>query len=315
MTIVLYALTAILYGSLSVAAWRSRRRIAQTAGEALSARPQSLSQRDRLLLACALAVHGLVLEQTVFPEGAMIYGFAFALSAMLWLGVLMYWIESLFFPLDGLRMLVLPIAFVASLMPLIFGGVKVLPYSADLMFKLHFLVANVAYGLLALAAAHAALMLLVERRLHAARGARASVRPESRAGLRAAARMDPGAPALDAGPDHWANTWLDALPPLLTLEKLLFRLITAGFFVLTLALVSGILFSEQLFHRPLRFDHKTVFAVLSWFMFGGVLAGRTLYGWRGRTALRWVLASFGALLLAYVGSRFVLEVLLHRSVV
>jgi ABC-type uncharacterized transport system permease subunit len=309
MIIVLYALTAILYGSLSVAAWRSRRRIAQAPGEALSARPQSLSPRDRTLLACALAVHGLVLAQTVFPEGAMIYGFAFALSAMLWLGVLIYWIESLFFPLDGLRMLVLPIAFVASLMPLMFGGVKVLPYSADLMFKLHFLVANVAYGLLALAAAHAALMLLVERRLHAARGARAGARPEGRTGLRTTA------PSLDAEADHWANNWLDALPPLLTLEKLLFRLITAGFIVLTLALVSGILFSEQLFHRPLRFDHKTVFAVLSWLMFGGVLAGRTLYGWRGRTALRWVLASFGALLLAYVGSRFVLEVLLHRPVI
>jgi ABC-type uncharacterized transport system permease subunit len=309
MIIVLYALTAILYGSLSVAAWRSRRRFAQAPGEVLSARPQSLSRRDRTLLGCALALHGLVLEQTVFPEGAMIYGFAFALSAMLWLGVLIYWIESLFFPLDGLRMLVLPVAFVASLMPLMFGGVKVLPYSADLMFKLHFLVANVAYGLLALAAAHAALMLLVERRLHAARGVRTPPRP--------ALRMDPRAPApmLDVEADHWANNWLDALPPLLTLEKLLFRLITAGFFVLTLALVSGILFSEQLFHRPLRFDHKTVFAVLSWLMFGSVLAGRTLYGWRGRTALRWVLASFGALLLAYVGSRFVLEVLLHRPVI
>jgi ABC-type uncharacterized transport system permease subunit len=319
MIIVLYALTAILYGSLSVAAWRSRLRIAQAPGEALSARPQSLSQRDRALLACALAAHGLVLEQTVFPEGAMIYGFAFALSAMLWLGVLIYWIESLFFPLDGLRMLVLPIAFVASLMPLMFGGVKVLPYSADLMFKLHFLVANVAYGLLALAAAHAALMLLVERRLHAARGGRGGMRPGlktiPRTIPRATPRMDPRGPVLDAEVDHWSNNWLDALPPLLTLEKLLFRLITAGFIVLTLALVSGILFSEQLFHRPLRFDHKTVFAVLSWLMFGGVLAGRTLYGWRGRTALRWVLASFGALLLAYVGSRFVLEVLLHRPVI
>jgi ABC-type uncharacterized transport system permease subunit len=309
MIIVLYALTAILYGSLSVAAWRSRRHFTDTVAEALSARPQSLSPRDRSLIAAALIAHGLLLELTIFPEGAMIYGFAFALSAMLWLGVVIYWIESLFFPLDGLRMLVLPVAFVASVFPLVFGGVKVLPYSADLMFKLHFLVANVAYGLLALAAAHAALMLLVERRLHAARNARGAVRPDSRAGLRA------GAGARDTEIDHWANTWLDALPPLLTLEKLLFRLIAAGFVVLTLALVSGIVFSEQLFHQPLRFDHKTVFAVLSWVMFGGIVAGRTLYGWRGRSALRWVLASFGALLLAYVGSRFVLEVLLHRPVV
>jgi ABC-type uncharacterized transport system permease subunit len=308
MIIVLYALTALLYGTLAASAWRARLRFAQMPGDVLGVAPQSLAPRDRVMLAAALAAHGVLLELTIFPEGEMVYGFAFALSAMLWLGVLIYWIESLFFPLDGLRMVALPIAFVASLLPLMFQGVKVLPYSADLLFKLHFVVANVAYGLLALAAAHAALMLLVERRLHAARSARVSLaRPDSRAALRAATR--------DPSLDHWASHWLDALPPLLTLEKLLFRLIWAGFVVLTLALASGILFSEQLFHRPLRFDHKTVFAVASWIMFGGVLMGRSFYGWRGRTALRWVLASFVALLLAYVGSRFVLEVLLHRPVV
>jgi ABC-type uncharacterized transport system permease subunit len=69
-----------------------------------------------------------------------------------------------------------------------------------------------------------------------------------------------------------------------------------------------------LLHRAFSFDHKTVFALLSWLMFGGLLIGRQLYGWRGRAALRWVLASFASLLLAYVGSRFVLEVLLHRAV-
>ena len=308
MIIVLYALTALLYGTLSASAWRSRLRFADVPGDVLGIAPQSLAPRDRALLGAALVTHGVLLELTIFPEGEMVYGFAFALSAMVWLGVLIYWIESLFFPLDGLRMLALPVAFVSCLLPLMFGGVKVLPYSADLLFKLHFLVANMAYGLLALAAAHAALMLLVERRLHAVRGARVSLaRPDSRAALRAATR--------DPSLDHWASNWLDALPPLLTLEKLLFRLIWAGFVLLTLALVSGILFSEQLFHQPLRFDHKTIFAVLSWVMFGGVLAGRMFNGWRGRTALRWVLASFVALLLAYVGSRFVLEVLLHRPVV
>jgi len=95
----------------------------------------------------------------------------------------------------------------------------------------------------------------------------------------------------------------------------LFRLISAAFVLLTLTLVSGVLFSEQLLGRPLTFDHKTVFAVLSWVMFGGLLTARKVSGWRGRAALRWVLASFVALLLAYVGSRFVLEVLLHRPVV
>src|ERR1700743_3889135 len=135
MIIVLYALTALLYGTLAASAWRARLRFAQMPGDVLGVAPQSLAPRDRVMLAAALAAHGVLLELTIFPEGEMVYGFAFALSAMLWLGVLIYWIESLFFPLDGLRMLVLPIAFVASLMPLIFGGVKVPPYLADLMLQ------------------------------------------------------------------------------------------------------------------------------------------------------------------------------------
>jgi ABC-type uncharacterized transport system permease subunit len=172
----------------------------------------------------------------------------------------------------------------------------VLSYAADPLFKLHFLIANVAYGLFVIAALHAVLMLLVERRLHAMRGG----------GL---ARQSA------ASNNGWLSSWLDTLPPLLTLETLLFRLIGAGFVLLTLTLVSGMLFNEQLLDRALQLDHKTVFALLSWVMFGALLTARKVSGWRGRAALRWVLASFVALLLAYVGSRFVFEVLLHRPVV
>ena len=106
---------------------------------------------------------------------------------------------------------------------------------------------------------------------------------------------------------------LAALPPLLTMERLLFRVILAGFAFLTLTLLTGIVFSETLFGRAMKFDHKTVFAVASWFIFAALLAGRYFYGWRGRPALRWTLAGFVALLLAYVGSRFVLEVILRRG--
>ena len=314
MDIVLYALTALLYGGLAVAGWRSHRNAAARpvldsvvplpagasaadarAGFAGSA-ASGMSSSGRALLFVALLAHGVLLHTTIFPQNAMVFGFAFALSAMFWLGAGIYWIESFFFPLDGLRLLVLPLACVASLLPLAFNGVRVLPYSAAPMFKLHFLIANIAYGLFAIAALHAVLMLLVERRLHAMRGGIAQ-RHVAAAG------------------NGWLSSWLDTLPPLLTLEKLLFRLIGAGFVLLTLTLVSGILFSEQLVDRALRLDHKTVFAILSWVMFGALLTARKVSGWRGRAALRWVLASFVALLLAYVGSRFVFEVLLHRAVV
>ncbi|MBB5457386.1 MULTISPECIES: cytochrome C assembly family protein [Paraburkholderia] len=307
MDIVLYALTALLYGGLAVAGWRSHRHAAvrpllesvpPLPGHAANAGAlvaSGMSAPGRALLFVALLAHGVLLHSTIFPQNAMVFGFAFALSAMFWLGAGIYWIESFFFPLDGLRLLVLPLACVASLLPLAFGGVRVLPYAAAPMFKLHFLIANIAYGLFAIAALHAVLMLAVERRLHSMRGGLAQRHA-----------------AADNG---WWSSWLDALPPLLTLEKLLFRLIGAGFVLLTLTLLSGILFSEQLIDRALRLDHKTVFAILSWVMFGALLTARKVSGWRGRAALRWVLASFVALLLAYVGSRFVFEVLLHRPVV
>ena len=87
----------------------------------------------------------------------------------------------------------------------------------------------------------------------------------------------------------------------------------APFAGLTLTLVTGVLFAETLFGQALRVDHKTVFAFISWLLFGGLLVGRRLWGWRGRVALRWTLAGFVALMLAYVGSRFVIEVVLHRA--
>ena len=96
------------------------------------------------------------------------------------------------------------------------------------------------------------------------------------------------------------------------MERLLFRLIHIAFVLLTLTLISGIFFSEALFGKALTFNHKTVFAIVSWLIFAALLLGRHLRGWRGKVALRWTLSGFVALLLAYVGTRFVLEVILGR---
>lgn len=310
MVIVLYALTALLYCGLAWHGWATRHpRVAATTGQsggsatavlvagggippAGGAHGEGRPAWWHVLMLAALASHGMLLHETIFPAERMMFGFAFALSAMLWLGVGIYWIESFFFSLAGLGLIVIPVALVASLMPLAFPGAQILGYAARPLFKLHFIIANVAYGLFTLAAFHAFLMLLAERRLHGFRHAPAR----------------PSAPQ----PGQWLGRWLDLLPPLLTLEKLLFRLIGAGFVLLTLTIGSGLLFSEELFGRAFRLDHKTVFALISWAMFGGILAGRIFRGWRGKVALRWVIASFGILLLAYVGSRFVIEVVLHR---
>jgi ABC-type uncharacterized transport system permease subunit len=96
--------------------------------------------------------------------------------------------------------------------------------------------------------------------------------------------------------------------PLLGLEKLTFRFLAAGFVVLSVTLILGWWFSN-----PWRWDHKTVFSMLAWAVFAALLVGRQVFGWRGRQALRWLYAGTGLLLLAYVGSRFVIEVLLERT--
>jgi ABC-type uncharacterized transport system permease subunit len=97
--------------------------------------------------------------------------------------------------------------------------------------------------------------------------------------------------------------------PLLRLERLTFQFVTAGFSLLTATLVLGWWFSD-----PWRWDHKSVFSVLAWLVFAGLLTGRQAFGWRGRRAVQWLYAGVVLLLLGYAGSRFVLEVLLKRPV-
>lgn len=101
-----------------------------------------------------------------------------------------------------------------------------------------------------------------------------------------------------------------ALPPLDALEKVMFRLIGAGFVLLTLALFTGFVFVTNLFAQHLF--QKTVLSIIAWVLFGVLLIGRVRYGWRGRSAVRWTLSGFGVLALAYFGSKFVLEYLLGR---
>lgn len=272
--ILLHLAAAALYAGLAVHFWHTRWR-----GPALDEPITGIAPWERIILLAAVLVHGTTLVDELFPGNAMRFGFSVALSLILWLAIALYWIESLYARMDGLQMLGLPLAAVCVLLPGIFPGQHLLPNADSPVFRAHFLMAMLAYSLFTLAALHAVLMAVAEKRLH--RG-----------------RLTP---------------LLAGLPPLLTMEALLFRLIHVAFTLLTLTLASGILFSEALFGKPFPFNHKTVFATLSWLIFAALLMGRQLRGWRGRTALRWTLAGFAALLLAYVGSRFVLEVILGRA--
>jgi ABC-type uncharacterized transport system permease subunit len=280
--IVIHVVASALYAALALHFWNTRWRAGAAAPGGLREGPRTgLRAWERAAIMLPLALHGGLLYAEVFARAELRFGFAYALSAMLWLAVLFYWLESFIYDLDAMQPPVLALAALTVPLPALFpGSAAIGAYAASTEFRLHLVLAMLAYSLFTIAILHAVLMAVAERRLH---------------------RRDGGAGAA-----------LGALPPLLTLERLLFRLIGAAFVLLTLTLATGIAFSETLFGRALRFDHKTVFAVLSWLTFGGLLAGRWLYGWRGRTALRWTLTGFVFLILAYVGSRFVLEVILAR---
>ena len=113
---------------------------------------------------------------------------------------------------------------------------------------------------------------------------------------------------------HTAGKFLArTLPPLLTLEQLLFSCVATGFALLTAALITGGIFSYQSNGVLFVFSHKTIFAIASWAIFGGLLIGRLRYGWRGRFAANWTLAGFLFLFLGYIGTRIALEAILHRA--
>jgi ABC-type uncharacterized transport system permease subunit len=102
-----------------------------------------------------------------------------------------------------------------------------------------------------------------------------------------------------------------ALPPLTLVEALLFQLIGWGFALLSATLLSGVLFVEDLFSQHLV--HKTTLSLAAWVVFGVLMFGRWRWGWRGRRAVRWTLVGVALLLLAFVGSKFVLEIVLGRA--
>ncbi len=287
--ILLHAVAAILYAALAVHFWRTRWR-------SPAPRAAGIARWERGAILAPLALHTWLLYQELFAAPGLRFGFGQALSVTLWIAVLIYWVESWYVNLEGMQAFVLPIAAVCVLLPAIFPGPELPAYASSVGFRAHLLLAMLAYSLFTVAALHALLMALLERQLHGGRRDGGAASPVS----------GPGGGGPLVGP-------LARLPPLLTLERLLFRILAAGFVLLTATLATGVLFSEELFGRALRFNHKTLFALLSWLIFGALLVGRWRYGWRGRKALRWTLAGFVALLLAYVGSRFVLEVVLGRS--
>jgi len=241
--------------------------------------PNSRPKLILALLGLALVTHGWVLREAMFGAGSLHFGFSVALSLTLWLAMLIYCLESMLTPLQSLLKRAAPIAAIASILPILLPGHPQTFGFPAWAFRAHITVAMLAYSLATLAVFHAILLATAEHNLHRAK----------------------------LGKDF-------DLPPLLVLDNLLFRLIQAAFVFLTLTVGSGLLFSEEIFGKPLTLTHKSVFGVASWVLFALLLGGRKFLGWRGKTATRWLLAGFASLLLAYAGTRFVLEIILGRTI-
>ncbi len=223
-------------------------------------------------------LHGLLLIIDIGGFGQAMtgarLGFGPVLSLTVWIVIAVYTVESRLVPLPAVRQWLGLVGAVAVGVAGIFPG-ETKPISSALA-PLHFTLGVCSYGLFGAAVLHAAMLDAAERRLRA------------------------GGPARGAG---------RALGmPLLQLERLTFRFVQAGFVVLTATLVLGFL---NTVHWRWS-DHKAVFSLLAWAVFAALLTGRHLRGWRGRKATGWLYAGAVLLLLAYVGSRFVLEVLLGR---
>ncbi len=268
-----HILAALIYGALGFHFWNTRWR--ESENQCVACPMQTW---ERLVIAAALVIHAAGLYDALFADIGMRFSFSFALSLMMWLAVLIYWLESFMARMEGMQPMVLPLAAMCAILPVIFPNVHLVAHANATGFKLHFLAAMLAYSLLTLSALHAIFMGFTERALH----------------------------------NRSLKRSLSSLPPLLAMESLLFKMLLVGFILLTLTVGSGVFFSEEIFGKALTIDHKTLFAFASWGIFATLLIGRHAWGWRGKRALRWTLAGFALLILAYVGSRFVAEVVLGR---
>lgn len=226
----------------------------------------------RSLLVMAWLLHAVVLLRALLNQPAT-FGFAPALSITLWLVLTVYLLESRLYPQLKARRALGWLGMAVVLLALAFPGATYPTLSSPWM-PLHWALGIASYGLIAAAVGHAWLMQRAEKAMRLGHGA-------------------------------------DTDMPLLTLERLTFRLVGAGFVLLTATLLAGGWFAESLNHRW-TWNHKTVFSVLAWATMGVLLLGRWRLGWRGGMAARMVYLGAGLLLLGYAGSRFVIEVFLHR---
>ena len=240
------------------------------------AAPRLSHHTVRLILLAAWSMHAGTLGLGLAGTPAR-FGFAPALSITAWLVLTVYAVERRLFPQLHAHWALAGLGSAAVILALVFPGTRYHAIASPWL-PLHWALGIASYGLFAAAVAHGWLMVRAER------------------AIRQAEQSDTGV-------------------PLLTLERLTFRFVEAGFVLLSATLLVGWWFAETLYGPGLawKWDHKTIFSLLAWAVFAGLLIGRARLGWRGLKAIRVLYLGAGLLLLSYAGSRFVLEVILRRA--
>jgi len=242
------------------------------------ASPRDQNETSGLLTLAVIGVvlHGVTNYQVVWADGSLWLGIAPSISLVSWIMLVFVLLANFWVPVWNLLVLVLPLAALGALLAL------TAPESPDLAgaelsdpLIWHILISIVAYSILFMAACQSVLLAVLEHRL------------KSKQTLRL----------------------LKLLPPLQSMESLLFGLLWTGITALTIAIGTGFLFLDDMFEQ--RVVHHTVLSLASWVLYAVLLAGHRLLGWRGTTAVRWTLIAFSLLVLGYLGSKFVIEVLLE----
>lgn len=225
----------------------------------------------------AIVLHILASIDDVDAAGTINLGFLNALSLVSLFVVCILLLVSLAKPVDKLGIIIFPLAALVLTLKMSFPIGNHAPKDYSWPMRVHILVSMLAFSFLNIAALQSILLALQEWRLRT----------------------------------HHMSRFSRSLPPLQTMEALLFQLIGAGFVLLSVSLLTGFVFLENLFAQHLV--HKTVLSIAAWLVFAVLLWGRIVHGWRGQTAIRWTLSGFAALMLGYFGSKVVLELILHRT--
>jgi ABC-type uncharacterized transport system permease subunit len=244
---------------------------------ALGAEAGARSRLPALLAGLAGAIlHAVLIYKGIFRPDGLDLEFFYVVSLITWMVALLLLLASLTQPVENLGIVVLPLSALALVMQSVWPASPNLVAQSSAEMRVHILLSILAYSLLALAAVQAMLLAIQDRHLR---------------------NRHPGG-------------FIRALPPLETMERLLFHMIGLGFLLLSLSLLSGFLYLENMLAQHLV--HKTVLSVLAWVVFAVLLWGRWRFGWRGRKAIYWTLAGFVLLMTAYLGSKLVLELILQR---